>query len=40
LFYYSNKLWDKTFGGAGDEGALSVQQTNDNGYILAGNTES
>ena len=34
------KQWDKTFGGASDEWAYSVQQTADGGYILAGNTYS
>ncbi|MEO8149877.1 MAG: hypothetical protein ABI723_19715, partial [Bacteroidia bacterium] len=32
-------LWTKTFGGAGYENALSVQQTADNGYIVVGATE-
>ena len=35
-----NKEWDKTFGGTFCEWALSVQQTADGGYILAGDTES
>jgi hypothetical protein len=35
-----NKVWDKTFGGAGLEWACSVQQTSDGGYILAGRTDS
>jgi hypothetical protein len=35
-----NRLWDKTFGGASLDGALSVQSTRDNGYILVGSTES
>jgi len=34
------KQWDKTFGGAGDDYATSVQQTSDGGYILAGHTYS
>ncbi len=34
------KLWDKTFGGTDSDGAYSVQQTSDGGYILAGPTES
>ncbi len=33
-----NLVWDKTFGGVNDDGAFAVQQTTDNGYILAGYT--
>jgi len=33
-----NLQWDKTFGGADSDGALSVQQTSDGGYIVAGET--
>jgi hypothetical protein len=32
--------WAKTYGGAGDDRAYSVQQTSDGGYILAGETRS
>jgi hypothetical protein len=32
--------WNKTFGFLGDNAALSVQQTKDGGYILAGRTDS
>ena len=35
-----NKQWDKTFGGTNIDGASSVQQTSDGGYILAGYTGS
>lgn len=31
-----NEQWNKTFGGAGDDRAYSVQQTSDGGFILAG----
>jgi len=31
-----NPLWGRTFGGAGDDYATSVQQTSDGGYILGG----
>jgi uncharacterized delta-60 repeat protein len=33
-------LWTRTYGRSGDEGALSVQQTSDGGYVLAGYTTS
>ena len=32
--------WQKTFGGADDDTASSIQQTSDGGYILAGTTKS
>jgi len=32
--------WEKTFGGNGDDGATSIQQTTDGGYIVAGYTDS
>jgi len=35
-----NLQWAKTFGGSSDDAALSVQQTSDGGYIVAGGTYS
>ncbi|MDI6862989.1 MAG: hypothetical protein QMC97_06360 [Pseudothermotoga sp.] len=35
-----NKLWEKTFGEEYSDEAYSIQQTNDEGYIVAGYTES
>ncbi|KCZ70793.1 hypothetical protein ANME2D_02818 [Candidatus Methanoperedens nitroreducens] len=33
-----SRLWDKTFGGTGNESAASIQKTSDDGYIIAGTT--
>ncbi|PJA26943.1 MAG: hypothetical protein CO189_08780, partial [candidate division Zixibacteria bacterium CG_4_9_14_3_um_filter_46_8] len=33
-------LWTRTYGGSNWDGAYSVQQTNDGGYIIAGETAS
>ncbi|MDQ1260881.1 MAG: hypothetical protein QG575_62 [Euryarchaeota archaeon] len=35
-----NRQWDKTFGGAWDDGGISVRQTRDGGYIATGATGS
>ena len=45
LFYAGSFLslhaqWAKTYGGAGEDEAYAIQQTNDGGYIVAGMTAS
>jgi hypothetical protein len=37
---YGTMLWDKTYGGTGNDYASSVVQTNDGGYLIAGTTNS
>lgn len=34
------ELWDKVFGGSGEDAGYSVSQTRDGGYIVAGTTKS
>jgi len=34
------KMWDKSYGGTGDEACYSLQITSDGGFILAGNSSS
>lgn len=35
-----NKIWDKSFGGTSNENALSIINTVDNGYLIAGKSNS
>lgn len=37
---YGNREWERTFGGSKDDRSVSVQQTQDGGYILLGDTYS
>jgi uncharacterized delta-60 repeat protein len=34
------KVWDKTYGGSANDRAISIQQTSDGGYLVAGYTNS
>jgi hypothetical protein len=35
-----NILWDKTYGGEGNDGAFSIVEVEDNSYIICGYTWS
>ncbi len=35
-----NIIWQKTYGGSGDDNAISVQQTTDGGFVVAATTSS
>jgi hypothetical protein len=35
-FVYLNAQWARTYGGSSGDGAYSIQQTSDGGYIVAG----
>jgi hypothetical protein len=37
---YGHTMWTRTYGGAGDEKARSIQQTSDSGFIFVGRTSS
>jgi hypothetical protein len=37
---YGAQYWARTYGGSNVDGAYSIQQTTDGGYIVAGNTDS
>ncbi|MCK4644914.1 MAG: hypothetical protein KAU46_01555 [Candidatus Aminicenantes bacterium] len=43
LFIFFTSLyaqWARTYGGSNKDGAFSIQQTSNGGYIVAGGTES
>ena len=35
-----NTMWQKSLGGSGDDSAISIQQTTEGGYVVAGNSDS
>lgn len=35
-----NKLWDRSYGGTGDDGAFSLVRTTDDGFVVASNSDS
>ena len=35
-----HKVWSRNYGGAGNDGATSIQQTSDGGYVVAGSSTS
>ncbi|MDD4238516.1 MAG: hypothetical protein PHT62_08170 [Desulfotomaculaceae bacterium] len=40
LDIYGNKIWERTYGGAGSDCGYAVLQLDDGGYLIAGNAES
>jgi hypothetical protein len=38
--FLGNLSWDETYGGAGSERGFSIDETHDNGYVIAGYTSS
>ena len=40
LDLFGNAIWQRAYGGSGDDRAQAIQQTSDGGYIVAGYTNS
>ncbi len=40
LDHQGDKIWERTYGGKGDDNGWSVKKTNDNGFIITGFTKS